>query len=149
MAALDENRHLPVKEREQQRADVGAIDVGVRVVATKSAHAGDEVFIALDREVIDIPVAGLYRLDAEDGQGHQITAHLPKIPFAARTMANQVLVEVGCVGVIPPDRTQHAEILLRGEADDPVRMFGHAGLTANLTRDAVGFIARHRRDGAQ
>ena len=30
MAAVDQLRHLPVEERQQQRADMGAVDVGVR-----------------------------------------------------------------------------------------------------------------------
>jgi hypothetical protein len=30
VALVDQLRHLPVEEREQQRADVGAVDVGVR-----------------------------------------------------------------------------------------------------------------------
>ena len=30
VAAVDQLRHLPVEERQQQRADVGAVDVGVR-----------------------------------------------------------------------------------------------------------------------
>jgi len=30
VAALDQTLHLPVEEREQERADVGAVDVGIR-----------------------------------------------------------------------------------------------------------------------
>ena len=57
VALLDQLRHLPVEERQQQRADVGAVDVGVRhdddlvvaqlfevevVAADAGAERGDE-----------------------------------------------------------------------------------------------------------
>src|SRR6185437_3827325 len=76
MAVIDDVAHLPVEEGEQQRADMGAVDVGVRhhddlviaqlvdreVIADAGAERGDQRADLLAREHL----VGAYALDVED-----------------------------------------------------------------------------------
>ena len=56
VAALDQLRHLPIEERQQQRADVRAVDVGV-------GHQDDAVVAQLVRVVFVLADAGAERGD--------------------------------------------------------------------------------------
>ncbi len=83
VAALDQYRHLAIEKRQQQRADVRAVDVGVGVVAAQATHARDEVLVALDRKIVDVSVTRRNLFDIKDGQRHQIAVDELKISLAA------------------------------------------------------------------
>ena len=72
VAAFDQDGHLPIEEREQQRAYVRPVDVCVRVVDADAAHAGNEILIAFDRKVVDVAAARGHLFDCHDGKSHEI-----------------------------------------------------------------------------
>ena len=64
---------IPEKEGQKQGADVRSIYVRIRIVAAESPHAGYEVFIPLNREVVYMTIGRFYFFDFSDRQSHQIT----------------------------------------------------------------------------
>ena len=122
---LHELGHLPVEEREQQRADVGAVDVGVghehdlvvaelldvEVVADAGADRGDE---RLDLLVLQHPVeAG--PLDVEDLPADRQDRLVLRVAGALGAAAGAVALD-----------------------DEQLRL-------GRVLRRAVGELARHRR----
>src|SRR5438445_13790717 len=66
VAALDQVGKLPVEERQQQSTYVASVDISICIVRCNTAHASDEILIAVDREVVDKPTARGHRLDLHD-----------------------------------------------------------------------------------
>ena len=146
---LDQLLHLAEQEREDQGPDVGAVDVRVGVVSRDAAHAGDEVLVGLDREVVDLSADRLHLLDARDGQRHQVAADRLEAAVGGRATCGQAGGERGTVGMIAPHRLDRREILRRADRDGPCRRARHARRAANLADDAVRLAAADRRDDAE
>jgi hypothetical protein len=73
MPALDEDGHLTIEEREQQRAYVRPVNVSICVFGCNPPEATYEILIAFYREVIDISVGGVDGSDRHDRQRDQIS----------------------------------------------------------------------------
>ncbi len=144
MAALDEDGHLAIEERQQQGPDVRTIDIGVGVVATDAAHAGDEILVAFHGEIVDIAVARRHLFDPVDRQRHQVTVDHLEILLRAGLCGSQEGVEPGGAGMVLPHIPQDAQVLLGRDADDPTAVPGVAGLTVRCAKRAVGLLFRQR-----
>ena len=139
VAALDQDRHLAIEERQQQGAYVRAVDVGIRIVAAQSAHTGDEVFVTFDRKIVDVPVARRHFFDLENRQRHQVTVDHLEISLASQSRRRQELVQFGGARMVLPNASQYPQVFFRRDADDPMPVLGLAWLTVHLSNYAVGF----------
>ena len=127
VAAIDQLRHLPVEERQQQRADVGAVDVGVR-------HDDDLV-------VAQLVGVELLAADAGAERGDQ----------RADLLAAQHLVEAGALDVEDlaaqrQHRLEFAVAALLGGAAGAVTLDDEQFGLRRIALLAVGELAGQRID---
>jgi hypothetical protein len=73
VAVLEQLVEVPEEERQEQRPDVAAVDIGVGVAGRDTAESADEVLVVRDREVVDVAVARGNLGDVGDGQRPEIT----------------------------------------------------------------------------
>ena len=148
MPALDEHTHLTVEERQQERADVAAINVRVGVVRTQAAHAGDEIFISLDGEVVNVAPRCGYLIQGLDRQRHQVPVQEFELQMRLqrRYLRLQRFLEPGRARVILPKRPQFLELIAGADRDDPQGLLALTGRGAHRPRDIFGPALRHRAD---
>src|SRR6202034_4164340 len=82
VTALDQQWDVAIEKRQQQSAYVAPVYVSIGVVSDNTAHAGNEIFITLDRKIVDVAVARIDFVDGEDRQRHQVTVDHLKIALA-------------------------------------------------------------------
>src|SRR5207302_1796466 len=111
-------------------------------VAAETSHAGDEVLVPLNREVVDITIRRFDRGDRPDRQRHEITVNRLEAAIDGRIGAIQLLLEAGGARVITPDRTKPLEVFPGRHRNGPVAMPGLARLAADFAHDAVQVALR-------
>src|SRR5581483_12017885 len=125
VAHLHQVGHLPVEERQQQRPDVGAVDVGV----------GEQDDLVVPG-VVEVELVGDARPDGGDQRLDLLVLQHP--------------VDPGPLDVedLPPDRQDRLELpvpRLLGRAAGGVALDDEQLRLAGIARGAVGQLARHRR----
>ena len=122
--SLHQLRELPVEEREQQRADVGAVDVGVR-------H-DDDLVVA---ELLDVEVVADSAADGGDERLHFLVLEHLVEPGA---------LDVEDLAADRQDRLRHRVARRLALAARAVALDDEQLRLLRVLRRAVGELARHR-----
>src|ERR1700722_8925231 len=117
---------------------MASINVSIGVVYAYAAHAGNEVFVAFDGEVVHAAGGRRHFFDRLNGQCHEIAANHFESSIDRCSRRFQQLVNMGSTWMILPNRLQKPQIFPCADGNLPMDMLGFTRSPIDLTDDAIG-----------
>src|SRR5207244_878184 len=121
-AGLDQLGHLAEEQRQRERPDVRAVDIGVGVAGRETAHAGEEVFVAPHREVVHTAVARGHLAYGAHGQADELLVDLLVLSALMLLCGRKLCLYRVRPRVVGPYSAQPSEIFAGAHLYGPTRV---------------------------